>query len=219
MDNRFDDDTSTDRNGLSDQLNNENGLTQIPAPQDSPKEKEWGTKAIVLETLQTVVLALILYFLIDAVVGRVRVDNISMQPTLVAGEFLLVDRVIYKFTGLETGDVVVFHFPQNPTEDYIKRVIGIEGDTVRIEGGEVYVNDHRLIEPYLATTIDYEGEWVVPADSLFVLGDNRNPSYDSHEWGFVPMENMIGRAICVYWPINEIKLLTQPQVVQAAVEE
>lgn len=219
MDKRLNDEPGTGLNGLSDEQTNEVPAIQPDGKQPSARENQWSTRAIVLETLQTVVLALILYFLIDAVVGRVRIDNISMEPTLVAGEFLLVDRVVYKFTGLETGDVVVFHFPQNPKEDYIKRVIGLEGDTVRIEDGEVYVNDIRLIEPYLASTITYEGEWVVPDDSLFVLGDNRNPSYDSHDWGFVPMENMIGRAICVYWPINKIKLLSQPQIVQAAVEE
>ncbi|MEM5774224.1 MAG: signal peptidase I [Anaerolineaceae bacterium] len=219
MDKRPNDEPGTGLNGLSDEQTNEVPAIQPDGKQPSARENQWSTRAIVLETLQTVVLALILYFLIDAVVGRVRIDNISMEPTLVAGEFLLVDRVVYKFTGLETGDVVVFHFPQNPKEDYIKRVIGLEGDTVRIEDGEVYVNDIRLIEPYLASTITYEGEWVVPDDSLFVLGDNRNPSYDSHDWGFVPMENMIGRAICVYWPINKIKLLSQPQIVQAAVEE
>lgn len=200
----------------------ENDITQIESSGsgetvqgDSPTG---GMKSFLLETLQTVVLALILYFLIDAVVARVRVDNISMEPTLVAGEFLLVDRLFYKIDGLDTGNVVVFRSPQDPGEDYIKRAIGLPGDHVKIEDGALYVNDVRLDEPYLAAPMIYEGEWEVPEDSLFVLGDNRNPSFDSHNWGFVPMENVIGRAFFVYWPINEIKLLTQPQPVQAAAD-
>jgi signal peptidase I len=120
---------------------------------------------------------------------------------------------------MQLGDIIIFHYPQNPREDYIKRVIGLPGYIVKIAEGKVFINGYELDEHYLAASPIYEGEWVVPADALFVLGDNRNQSSDSHSWGFVPEENLIGKALLVYWPINELKLLTQPDVVYAAVNE
>lgn len=212
------------------QENENENLTGLPEPVDMQNRAAFdqsaagrqtkpksGWKSIVLETLQTVVLALVLYFLIDTVVARVRVDNISMEPTLQPGEFLLVDRVSFRLKELNIGDIIVFHYPQNPREDYIKRIIGLAGDHVKIAQGMVYVNGNALQEPYLVVSTAYEGEWDVPQDALFVLGDNRNQSFDSHSWGFVPKENIIGRAFVIYWPINEIKLLSKPDIAQAAV--
>jgi len=101
-------------------------------------------------------------------------------------------------------------------EDYIKRVIGLPGDEVRIEGGMVYVNGSLLDEPYIAAPPSYPGVWAVPEDSFFVLGDNRNQSSDSHSWGFVPLENIVGKALVVYWPLDQIKTLYHPLIVNAA---
>jgi signal peptidase I len=171
---------------------------------------------LVLETLQTVVLALVLYVMIDSVVARVRVENISMLPTLQAGEFILVNKLAYKFSDVHRGDIVVFHFPQNPHEDYIKRVIGVPGDTVDIHDNEVWINNQQLAEAYIASEPQYSGTWQVPKDNLFVLGDNRNQSSDSHSWGFVPFANIVGKAQVIYWPFSEIKVLNQPFIVEAA---
>jgi signal peptidase I len=96
--------------------------------------------------------------------------------------------------------VIVFHYPRNPTEEYIKRIIGLSGDRVKISNGQVYVNDQLIAEPYIAAPPSYQSEWLVPEEALFVLGDNRNNSSDSHNWGPVPMENVIGKALLVYWP-------------------
>ena len=216
MDNKGYDENRTDLTGLSD-INKDPGVNGAPVA-GSTHEQEGGVKSFLLETLQTIVLALILYFLIDTFIARVRVENISMEPTLHQGEFLLVDRVIFRFDDLDTGDIVVFHFPGDPREDYIKRVIGTPGDHVKASQGAVSVNDVMLDEPYLLSDTAYEGEWIVPENSYFVLGDNRNQSSDSHSWGYVPEKNLIGRAFVIYWPINEIKLLKQPQPVQAAGE-
>jgi signal peptidase I len=169
-----------------------------------------------LETLQTVILAVVLYFIIDSVVARVRVENISMEPTLQPGEFVLVNKIVYRFGEVRHGDIIVFHFPQNPTEDYIKRIIGVPGDTVVIKNQQVFINNQVIEENYTAAPPDYNGRWVVPADSLFVLGDNRNQSSDSHSWGFVPMKLVVGKAEVIYWPFNEVKSLNQPFVVKAA---
>lgn len=186
-----------------------------------PEEKKgagFGWGSFLLETLQTIVLAIVLYFLIDTVIARVRVENISMLPTLQPGEFLLVDKITYRFKEAKHGDIVIFHFPQNPREDYIKRVIGLPGDVVEVMDEKVFVNGYELDEPYLSAAPLYEGEWEVPDETVFVLGDNRNQSSDSHSWGFVPKQNLVGRALVVYWPIGELKLLTQPDVVIAAIE-
>lgn len=180
-----------------------------------PKQKK---SSFVLEMLQTLIMALVFYFLIDSFFPRVRVENISMKPTLQPGELLLVNKLSYKLGEPRHGDVVVFHYPANPTEDYIKRVIGLPGDDVRVENGKVYVNGQALDEPYIAASPSYTGSWTVPPDSFFVLGDNRNQSSDSHSWGFVPRENMVGKALIVYWPLDQVKTLYHPLVVNAAHE-
>ncbi len=171
-----------------------------------------------VETFQTILLALVLYFMIDAVVARVRVENVSMKPTLLPDERLLVNKLAYRFGEVKRGDIIVFHFPANPSEEYIKRVIGLPGDWVQIRENKVYVNGKELSEDYIAAPVMYDGEWVVPPDSLFVLGDNRNQSSDSHSWGFVPIKNVIGKALVVYWPLDKVKFLTHPNIVFAATD-
>lgn len=183
-------------------------------PEPDPQKPGW--RGFFVEIFQTLLLAVILYFLIDAVVARVRVENISMQPTLQAGEFILVNKLAYRFGEARRGDIIVFHYPQNPLEDYIKRVIGLPGDHVMVENGKVEVNGQSLEEGYIAAAPAYNGAWDVPADSYFVLGDNRNQSSDSHSWGFVPMKNVVGRALLIYWPIGKVQLLTEPVRVRAA---
>lgn len=175
-----------------------------------------GWIQVLSETLQVIVLAVLLYFLIDTFIARVRVENISMLPTLKPGEFVIVSKIAYRAGSIQRGDVIVFRYPMNPREDYIKRVIGLPGDRVEIRGGVVYVNGQPLIEPYISGPPNYEGAWEVPEGQLFVLGDNRNQSSDSHSWGFVPVENVVGKALVVYWPPSEVKLLTPPNVVSAA---
>lgn len=168
---------------------------------------------IFLEVLQTLILAVVLYFLIDLMVARVRVENISMLPTLEPGEFVLVNKISYQWGDVDRGDIVVFHYSEQ--EDYIKRVIGVPGDVVEISSGEVRVNDSLLEEPYISAAPQYSGSWEVPDGSLFVLGDNRNQSSDSHRWGFIDDESVVGEAMVVYWPLDEMKFLSQPIIVKA----
>ena len=186
-------------------------MEQIAEPQERPL---WIR--FLLETVQTLVLALILYLLIDSVVARVRVEKVSMLPTVHPGEFVLVNKLAYRFGEIEHGDIVVFHYPMDPNDDYIKRVIGVPGDVVEIKDGVVWVNDTAWDEPYISSPPAYSGSWTVPENSLFVLGDNRNQSSDSHTWGFVPTSNIVGKAIAVYWPFDQIKTFTHPQTASAA---
>ncbi len=192
----------------------------VPQPDTKPPERHrpaWV--GFLWEILQTLIMAVILYFLIDTVVGRVRVENISMQPTLYQGEFILVNKLAYRLGNYNRGDVVVFHYPRDPQEDYIKRIIGLPGDRVDVKDGHVFINGQELEEPYIAAAPQYTNSWQVPEGQIFVLGDNRNQSSDSHSWGFVPSNLVVGKAMVIYWPLAELKILNQSPGVAAAKSE
>jgi len=163
-----------------------------------------------LELLQTLALAAILYFAVDAVLARVIVENISMEPTLKPGYLLVVNKLAYKLGEPKHGDIVVFHYMGDKNEDYIKRVIGLPGDEVKIENHTVYVNGYALNEPYIAELPAYNGTWYVPENCLFVLGDNRNNSSDSHQWGYVEMKDIVGKAVFIYYPFDVFGSLIIP---------
>lgn len=171
---------------------------------------------VLIDILETLLLSVVLFFLINAVSARIRIDGSSMEPNLHHGEFVIVSKINYRFGEPERGDVVVFDFPRNITQEYIKRVIGLPGDHILIEDGNVYVNEIILSEPYLIMEPQYEGEWDVPDNTLFVLGDNRNNSSDSHTWGTVPMSNVIGEALVVYWPPSSWGLINGTNPVLAS---
>jgi len=163
--------------------------------------------SVFIEVLQTILLAAAFYFAVDAVIDRVEVFNVSMDPTVVQGEVIFVNKLAYRLGSVERGDIVTFHYPKNPELDYIKRAVGLPGDEVMIENGEVFVNGIKLDEPYINVTTTDEGTWIVPEDMYFVLGDNRRDSVDSRAWGFVPEEDLIGKALAVYWPITHARIL------------
>ena len=159
-----------------------------------------GWLSVLVDILETLLLSVVLFFLINAVSARIKIDGSSMEPSLQNGEFVIVSKLNYRFGEPERGDVVVFDFPRNITQEYIKRVIGLPGETVQIEDGVVSIDGQPLQEPYQFEPPSYQGTWEVPEGTLFVLGDNRNNSSDSHTWGMVPLENVIGEALFVYWP-------------------
>jgi signal peptidase I len=165
-----------------------------------PEQEKMNWGRFVFDIIETLVLAVILFFGINAVSARVRVDGFSMIPTLKDGEFVLVSKLNYKFGDVERGDIIVFHFPMDPEQELIKRVIGLPGDMIGVQNGTVSVNGQVLDEPYIAATPAYSGNWEVPDGQLFVLGDNRNDSSDSHSWGFLPFEKVVGKAVVIYWP-------------------
>jgi signal peptidase I len=172
----------------------------INSESSQPKEKRSGFLRFLVDILETLVLSVVLFVSINMISARIRVDGASMEPTLVTGEYVIVSRISYRLGSPQRGDIIVFHFPRDPKEEYIKRVIGLPGDEVEVRSGVVYVNGQALDETYLKVKMDYSGTWIVPADQLFVLGDNRNNSSDSHDWGTVPMDYVVGKAILVYWP-------------------
>jgi signal peptidase I len=172
---------------------------------------------IVIDLIQTVILAVVLFVGINALSARIRVDSVSMQPTLFENDFVLVNRLAYKLGSPQRGDVIVFKYPPDPQQTpYIKRVIGLPGDRIRIADGKVYVNEVVLTEPYLKVTTRQGGEYLVPPDSLFVMGDNRNNSSDSRAWGMVPISYVIGKAEVTYWPPDHWAVLHFPSAVAAS---
>jgi len=188
-------------------------LPDPPTPADIYKAV-WN---FFLELVQTVGLSILLYLAIDSVSARIRVESISMQPTLYEGDMVIVNKLAYRWGEPKRGDIIIFEYPPDPKQEpYIKRVIGLPGERVRIADGKVYVNDVLQTEPYLKVTTMRGGEWTVPEGALFVLGDNRNNSSDSRAWGMVPLENVIGKALVIYWPPRDWAVLNMPSAAAAA---
>lgn len=172
---------------------------------DQNTENPW------VEGFKTLTLSAVLALGIRTFIAEARyIPSESMLPTLEVNDRLIVEKITYYFTAPERGDVVVFGptaalQEQQFRDAFIKRVIGLPGDIVEVREGSVFVNDEPLPESYIFEPPDYEyGPEVVPEDSYLVLGDNRNNSYDSHYWGFVPRDRIIGKAVVRFWPPTRI---------------
>ncbi|MEE8121555.1 MAG: signal peptidase I [Anaerolineales bacterium] len=170
------------------------------------------------ELLQTVLIAGVLFLAVNLLTARIRVEGISMEPSLHEGQFVVINRIAYRWNEAERGDIIVFRFPLNPSRRFIKRVVGLPGNTVTIRGGDVYIDGQVLDEPYLAATPRYDGEWIIGPGEIFVLGDNRNNSSDSQNWGPLPIEEIIGKAVLVYWPPSEAGVIPHYDLAIAAEE-
>ncbi len=171
-----------------------------------------------IEGIKTIGLSLLLAFGIRTFIAEARyIPSGSMEPTLQVNDRLIIEKVGYRFGSPERGDIVVFDptdtlLQQNFRDAFIKRVIGLPGETVEVKGGRVFINGRPLAEDYIAAKPDYQwGPEVVAEGSYLVLGDNRNSSYDSHYWGFVPRDRIIGRAIVRFWPLDRAGTIPEPQ--------
>lgn len=137
----------------------------------------------------------------------VRVEGTSMLPRLEDHDRLFINKFVYRITSIERGDVVVFHYPRDPEKSYIKRVIALPGDSLRIDHGQVWVNGKALTENYVPgmyrDTRSY-AETIIPDDSYFVMGDHRSISSDSREFGVVERDLIYGKAVFVYWPAKDV---------------
>ncbi|MGE5507473.1 MAG: signal peptidase I [Chitinophagales bacterium] len=175
-------------------------------------EKTTG-KSAVREWVETFVIAAVLAaFIMAFVVRSVWVDGQSMEPNFHNGERLLVDEVTYRFRPPQRGEVVVVRIPSKPAP-FIKRVIGLPGDNLYITDGRLQLNGKPVAEPYIKEPIEREwGPYVVPPDTVFVMGDNRNNSEDSRftEVGYVSRRQIVGRAVARYWPLSRIGLIRKP---------
>ena len=190
--------------------------TDTPSPLETnvPAAPGWlGVWRSQQENIRLVAIALILAILIRIFIAEPRyIPSDSMIPTLHTGDRLVVEKVSYHFHPPHTGDIVVFEPPEQlqslgyrKDQVFIKRIIGKPGDLVRVNNSKVYINDRPLSEDYIAEPPDYQLVSVkVPEAEFFVMGDNRNDSNDSHIWGFLPKQNIIGRATFRFWPFDRI---------------
>lgn len=164
------------------------------------------TKGLIRDLLESIVPAVLIALLLNFfVVQPTKVRGQSMEPTLHTDEYLLVEKISYHVHAPRRGDVVVFRYMGDESENFIKRVIGVPGDTVSIVSGRVYINSEPLVEPYLLQLPrDGMPPTVVPEGKLFVLGDNRLNSNDSRTFGMVGMDEVVGRAWLRYWPLDQV---------------
>ncbi len=156
--------------------------------------------------LSVVIMIIVILFLYQPV----KVEGTSMMPSLVNQERIFINKFVYRFSDIERGDTVVFQFPQDTSKSYIKRVVGMPGDTVEVVNGTVFVNGKQLDEPYVPDEMrdakSYAAVKVEP-DHYYVLGDHRNSSNDSRNWGTVRRGYIYGKAVFVYWPLDRLGLL------------
>lgn len=188
------------------------------------------------ELAETILLTLVIFLAVRALVVNYRVDGESMHPSLANGQYLLVNKAIYfhfdrsilpgaaandhhpvyLFHPPQRGDIIVFNPPSMSDKPYVKRVIGLPGDHIRVHNNQVFVNGTAISEPYIASPPSYTyplngSDYVVPENSLFVLGDNRNNSSDSHHFGAVAFDSVIGKATLSYWPSSRFGVIPHEQ--------
>jgi signal peptidase I len=176
--------------------------------------------AFLIDTVQSLLLVFAVFLVIYIFLFRpFQVSGSSMYPTFFDKEYILTNIITLRFNKPKLGDVIVFKAPNDPEKDYIKRVIGVPGDTITIRNGDVYVNEKLLDQGlYLKPTVKtYSGSFLgentpitIPADSYFVMGDNRSGSSDSREWGFVPFSSIVGESLFVYWPFDNMGVIKNP---------
>lgn len=167
-------------------------------------------KSELREMVEIIVIALLIALLIRHFLVEVFVvDGRSMEPTLSTGERLLVNKLVYRFREPGQGEIIVFRYPRNPRRDFIKRVVAVGGDTVHIVDGRVFVNEQQLDEWYVlhADHLSY-GPYTVPANTVFVLGDNRLNSEDSRSFQEVSLRSVKGRVLLRFWPPRRFQLFT-----------
>src|SRR5579883_125972 len=193
-------------------LENENFQTEpaapaAPHPDAQPaKAAFWGALTWARDLAFSILIAVIL---IVFIYQPVKVEGTSMMPTLTDQERIFINKFTYHYGlgEIQRGDMVVFWYPLDNTKSYIKRIIGLPGDEIRIDEGDVYVNGKLLKEDYVPEAERDRISWGpkrVPPDSYFVLGDHRNSSNDSRTWGWVPRKDIYGKAVFVYWPLDKM---------------
>lgn len=187
---------------------------RVAVPRVSVLRRQRGA---ILEFVDSGLVAVLLVFCIlrPFVIQAFYIPSGSMLPTLQINDRILVNKFIYYFREPQFGDIVVFRAPPNVSsvkKDFIKRVVGVPGDRITVRGGYLYYNGQRQEEPYIKEPHFYDfpelrKEFVVPEGTVFVFGDNRNDSNDSHKWGALKRENVLGKAVCIFWPPQRIRLV------------
>jgi len=173
-------------------------------------------KAIIKEYAESLLIAFVLAMIIRTfVVQAFKIPTGSMRPTLIEGDRILVNKFIYKFREPKRGEVIVFKYPEDPKLAFIKRLIGLSNEVLEIKNGRIFINDtiiedNNITKSFYYNRGDYGGvdqQIKISDDNLFALGDNSANSRDSRYWGFVPRENMIGKAMLIYWPPYRMRII------------
>ena len=183
--------------------------TDLPAQEELEEQPSVGWM-LLRELTETIVLSLIIFLLVRQVIQNYRIESHSMQPNFFEGQFILVNKLAYRFGDPDRGDVIVFHNPNNTNEDYIKRVIALPGDTLEIHNQAIYINGQALEEPYNANPIRPSdqpvGPLVIESDHLFVMGDNRPNSSDSRRFGQISQDLIVGQGMVTSLADGELGL-------------
>lgn len=180
---------------------------------DNPENKSRAYLPIVLALGRDLMISVVLAFVIILFLyPPVKVEGTSMMPVLEDQERIFINKFVYQFniSSIEHGDVVVFYYPHDQSKSYIKRVIGIPGDMVEVREGRVLVNGMQTDEPYVPAEYRDQMSYSpvkVAEEQYYVMGDHRSSSNDSRSWGLVPRENIYGKAVFVYWPLQKLGVL------------
>jgi signal peptidase I len=169
------------------------------------KKQELTVRSILREIIETAILTLLIFFVVRLAFQNFRIEGHSMEANLHDGQFLIVNKLVYYLHPPERGDVVVFHSPENPRKDFIKRVVGLPGEEVEMSDGQMYINGVPLHEGYISNSGNRSwGPEVIGEFEYFVLGDNRSNSSDSRSWGMLDGDGIIGKAWFSYWPLQDL---------------
>lgn len=188
----------------------------LPFPGEQPAEiaapagpARGRLKGFLFDIVETLLLTIVIYAILSTFIGRYKVLSISMEPTLHEGQYLLISKQTHRLWPLERGDIIVFKYPNNPEKFYIKRLIGLPGETLELRHGKLHVDGQVTPEPWLPQDLRWtsSGQWTLADDEYFVMGDNRNNSSDSRRWGPITKSHFIGKAFFRYWPIPDLGLL------------
>lgn len=167
-------------------------------------------KPVMVEVLESIIIAVALAVIIRVfILAPFFIPSGSMIPTLMEGDRIIASKITYRFTAPKRGDIIVFKYPVDNKTDYVKRLIGLGGETVELKNNRLYINGQMMPENYLpqGVRLDNFGPEKVPEGEYFMMGDNRTNSSDSRSWGTLPRKNIIGKALFTYWPLNRIHIL------------
>lgn len=190
-----------EKKGFTEETNNEN----IPTGTENKKHGMYLGEILESVAIAVILAVIIRFFLFQPFY----IPSGSMEPTLKPGDRIIVNKLIYRYSQPERGDIMVFKYPRDPARDFIKRAVGLPEETVEIKDSKVYINDKKISQPFLEPGLQFGsfGPVEVPGGSYFMMGDNRNNSEDSRIWGTLPGENIVGKAMFIYWPISRIGLI------------
>lgn len=187
-------------------------IDTLQPSQPQPRPKIMRRRGVMREITETLLLVVAIYALVNLSTARFVVEGRSMEPNFHSDEFVIVSRLAYIIGEPQRGDVIVFHYDVENKRDFIKRIIGLPGEYIQMKNGLVYIDGEPIDEPYVqalcrsATCRDRE--WTLGEDEFFVLGDNRNSSQDSHDFGPIKRSQIVGRAWVRYWPPEDWTIIS-----------